>query len=226
MRHASNFIRSAAQDYRYTTNGDIPIEMLHEQQRLTTVLHDWRRCYTSVWTSVTNISDGDALLRVHYHTTKTMLYGCLHAHETIYDLYTEDFREIVRLAEDLNRNSDHVHRASFSAETRIVYPLYWTAKRCRDGKVRRAALAQLRRCSREGVWIPDAHFAVAQRVMEIEEAALNGCIPSCRDVMEWWRVHCVGLNVDKATRTVKMVYQRLLNGLDGEWNTDCETLSY
>ena len=226
MRHISHFIRSTADDYRYTNNECIPIEVIYQQQCLLDTLRSWLARYSYLWTAQPDVSENIALLQIHYHTATSMVQGCLYAEETIYDSHIDGFREIVRLSKRLNESSSSSTQPSFSAETRVVFPLFWVVKRCRDGQLRREALRELQSSSREGVWVPEIHSVVVQRVIEIEEEALKGRIPCSEDVLESWRVHCVGLSVDKERRTVRIAYQRLLNGPDGAWSTDEDTLTY
>jgi hypothetical protein len=59
---------------------------------------------------------------------------------------------------------------SFCFSPGIVSPLYVTISRCRDGGLRRKALALMQRCKRrEGLWDSDLAARLGQRVIEIEE---------------------------------------------------------
>ena len=227
MRHINHFIRSTADDYRYTNNEFIPIEVIYQQQCLLDMLRSWSAHYSYLWTAQPDASEHIGLLQIHYHTATSMAQGCLYAEESIYDSHIDGFREIVRLAKSLNESScSSSTQPGFSAEIRIVFPLFWVVKRCRDGLLRREALRQLQNSSREGVWVPEIYSVVVQRIIEIEEEALEGSIPGSEEVLESWRVHCVALTVNKEKRTVHMVYQRLLNGPDGEWNNEEDTMTY
>jgi hypothetical protein len=241
MAHMSHFKRTEANSFRYEIAGDIPLSILHTQQQLAIHFQRWWRKAEVHSTAVRPVHVARAtLLRVHYHTSWTILQCCLHAEETAYDSYTDLFLEVVRLATALNGSGTGTGTAPprriFSAEIGIVFPLYWTALRCRDGGLRRAAIEQLRACSREGVWIPEIQARVAERAIEIEEGLVPGSLrpgimaesllSSCADVVEFRRIHSVGLDVDKANRRVLMTYQRRLNGPDGEWDVGREWLSY
>ncbi|KAG9255348.1 uncharacterized protein F5Z01DRAFT_673299 [Emericellopsis atlantica] len=62
-------------------------------------------------------------------------------------------------------------RPSFSAEMGIVPPLFVVATKCREGILRRKAIALLRSSSRrEGMWDSGLAARVAQLVMDLEEA--------------------------------------------------------
>ncbi|KAM7185572.1 hypothetical protein V8F33_012315 [Rhypophila sp. PSN 637] len=133
---------------------------------------------------------------------------------------------------------------SFSPETGLVFPLFWTALRCRDGFLRRQALAQLTYYSfQEGVWIPGAQARVASRVIEIEEdlepwSVLEACadgfigshgrefLPKVHDIDERKRCHHIAWPTDRVTRTGDMVYSVLPQGVEGAWETRSENISY
>ncbi|KAK3321795.1 hypothetical protein B0H66DRAFT_552685 [Apodospora peruviana] len=269
MAHMSQFIYTT-KPYRHETAGNVPLSMLLEQQDLVAHFQRWwDRANTSL--DLTNIKTvipknpehrmRVALLRLHYHASWTMLQCCLHAEETAYDRYLESFRDIVRCARAaVLEDGGSYHplstkpaaappgSGSFSTDMGVVFPLYWTALRCRDGRLRREALALLRIYgAREGVWVPEIQTRVAARVIELEEGLDAGSLlpvlpgtmvqgevvapPSStplrmEDVYEFRRCHSVIHFTDRVGRKVRMVYQRRLNGLDGEWDVGTEWLSY
>ncbi|KAH8883784.1 hypothetical protein GQ53DRAFT_830244 [Thozetella sp. PMI_491] len=233
MRHIYHLVRS---DSKYCRRIDetagIPLEVVRTSQQLAESLKIWHTKNTSLRpSSETQVSDRTALVWIHYHTAVTILSGCIYAEETIYDSYLEAFREIVRLATLVSRPSGTSSETTFISETGVMFPLYWTAIKCRDGRLRRAAIYQMSIGSREGVWIPEIYTAVARRVVEIEETNLRGfkdggAFPSAGDIMENWRIHSVGLDLYKQKREARMVYQMLLGGLEGEWHVASEFVCY
>ena len=235
MMHMSYFKRTTANAFRYETAGDIPIEVLGHQNQLAYHFCRWWQNANTLLASATLENNPKAsLLQIHYHASWTMLQGCLHAEETIYDGLTGNFAEIVRLSTILEKATSKQTLRTFVADTGRVFPLYWTTLRCRDGYTRRAALHLLRACSQEGVWVPEIQARVAERVIEIEEGLPSSSagsetaslFPRCEDVLEFQRIHSVGLDVDMGRRAVRVTYHRRLNGLDGEWNLGQEWLSY
>ncbi|KAK1752590.1 RTA1 like protein-domain-containing protein [Echria macrotheca] len=232
MAHVSHFRRATATNYRYETPGDIPLDILHTQQQLIARLESWWCARNPLLHIHTTDSPPSAiLLRIHYYTILTMLHGALHAEETLYDQFYGLFVEVVQLAGRLLLGNNN-NGITFSAETGIIFPLYWAALRCRDGALRRAALGLLRRCSREGVWVSEVQACVVQRTIEIEEGLVKGTLGGgerelrCEDVPEFWRIHGEGVNVDREGRRVRIEYQRMLNGVDGGWNVDVEWVGY
>ncbi|KAL9624666.1 MAG: hypothetical protein Q9160_001020 [Pyrenula sp. 1 TL-2023] len=81
--------------------------------------------------------------------------------------YIEQFRCIVDHASLAIRQ-----QADFMFDNGLIGPLYFTAVKCRDPKVRRKALALLSKVSRrEGLWDRDVTYAVAKRAMDLEESS-------------------------------------------------------
>ena len=249
MAHVSHFKRTQANTLRYETGGDIPPEALHTQQQLAAHFQRWWQSIAAPLSAISPLVDPErftraTLLQIQYHAMWTMLKCCLNAEETDYDRYLDGFSELVRLVA-LLVETHHQWAIStstgtsrtFSPETGIVFPLYWTCLRCRDGQVRRTALDLLRKCSQEGVWIPEIHARVAERAIEVEEGRVfreslsledtDGLpFPGCADIYEFRRIHCVGLDVDESRQLVRLTYHRRLNGPDGGWNVDQEWLYY
>lgn len=239
MRHASYFIRTVTDNLHYLIGGDVPLEIYHQQQCLLDQAHQFGNDLTHLMGRLgpKNQPEDQAhssLLQIHHALVLGMLRGCLNAEETVYDSCTAAFETIVRLSTALNQQHAGMH--AFAMETGIIYPLYWTALRCRDGRLRREALHQVRLCSREGVWIPEIHACVAEYIVELEESIFFGfrsptvvrdqLLPVCADIPEFFRVHSVSVNVDKSARQVAVMHRRRLNGPDGEWNVTVERLSF
>ncbi|KAK3389365.1 hypothetical protein B0H63DRAFT_427814 [Podospora didyma] len=239
LAYLSRFKRTQANSFRYETAGDIPLPLLLAQQQLVAQFQHWW-CTNGGSLSAMATAPSATLLRIHYYTAWTMLQCCLDAEETAYDRYHNEFADIVCWANAWHVNSPQTTTLtrSFTADMGIVFPLYWTAIRCRDGKIRRAALFQLWHSDQEGVWIPKIHARVAERAIEIEEGLAPRSLRSAHvkgtarpflmeaDICEFRRIHCVGLDVDKSNQSVRMTYHRRLNGLDGEWDIDQEWLYY
>jgi hypothetical protein len=81
--------------------------------------------------------------------------------------------------------------------------------RCRDPIIRRRAISILRNCGRvEGVWDALLTSKMAQRVVDIEEAGLQG-VKSCEDIPEWARLSNVSPVFDSAERRAMLTYSRL-----------------
>jgi hypothetical protein len=240
------FQRTLADEYRYRTVGNVPLEVFAQQQALCSKYLEWEhkanhlrnQCVTDTGSDELSVKRRALLLGVHYSLLLTIALCCLNAEETAFDNQFERFDNIVRCATELLK---HHARANVSAQesslslgTWIIPALYWTVKKCRSGQLRRRAVELLRRCPREGVWIAEIQARVAERVIEIEEAFVstreasgsNSELSDWESIPEAFRIHSVDVTPDKENRLIMMTYQRRLNGLDGEWDITTEWLAY
>jgi hypothetical protein len=236
---AKRFQTLVADNYRYRWVGDIPMEVFGEQQDLLSKFSEWDNAFSSFLRDK-NSEQQLLLLQIHHKTAFTVLQCCLNAEETAYDLCHPQFRDIVDLSTSVNSRClskviQSTPQHSFSSlETGIIQPLCWTVMKCRDGLLRRRALAQLQICPQEGIWIAEIQARVAERVVEIEEL-VNIQTPMssqvrevklCSDIPEFLRIHGVDLTFHKPERRIRMTYERRLNGSDGEWDSATEWLSW
>ena len=142
----------------------------------------WNNAFKPLWTKLK--TTGQAT-RVPASLLKLQILGMSLAllvaginDEASFDEHTNDFLEVTNLAEYVLENSKSA-RHKFFLDTHVVLPLYVTAHKCRNSKIRRRAIALLmNHPRREGVW--DSLFSgkLAEWVMELEEAFLqNGKVP-------------------------------------------------
>jgi hypothetical protein len=242
MNLVYRFTRLTADEFRYRSIGGIPLIVIGEQQFLLSRLFRWGCAFDSYlynsWTVSASLSQQQrhqiSLLQIHHKVCTSVLSCSLHAEETAYDAFNSVFARIVSLAGTVNTSITSLETASgrlqqtldvsFSLETGIIQPLYWTAIKCRNGRTRRRAISLLRACPQEGVWVGAIQALAAERVIEIEEdGSLNGRmtsdgVKSSEDIPEWVRIHSVGMTLDRIGRTIEMAYQQRLNGSDGEWD--------
>lgn len=152
----------------------------------------------------------------HYSTTDEQM---------VWDNYTGEFDEIVKLAESIlatNLNGSETSsspsssreigttriKPSFSLKFVTVGPLYDVARRCRDPTIRRKAIDILRTFRRrEGIWDSDMAVAVLERVVDIEEDGADA-VQSCQDVPVWRRVFNVHPVFDKDDNKIVLRYER------------------
>jgi len=116
-------------------------------------------------------------------------------------------------------------RPAFALDTGIIFSLFWTAVKCRDGLIRRRAISLLEQSSQEGVWIGVIQAAIAKRVVEIEEEQPYEQNPEwdsvkvAADIREEVRVMNVGSDVDKVRRRARVVLKKRREewmGIEGE----------
>jgi hypothetical protein len=147
-------------------------------------------------TSVTDphFSSGSTLLRMFYVTGKIWISTCISPTEAAFDDQIHEFSTIVALASSLLSSPfsyigplpklSTKGRLSFTFEMGVIAPLYFTALKCRNRKLRSKAISLLSSCMprREGFWDADILVYISRRVVEIEEARLDECIrPSANE---------------------------------------------
>ncbi|KAE9369184.1 hypothetical protein N431DRAFT_546736 [Stipitochalara longipes BDJ] len=137
--------------------------------------------------------------------------------EGIWDEYTADFEEILRLSEAIigpetpsSGNSEEVKRV-LCLDAGIIMPLYFVATKCRIGAIRWKAIALLRRTERqEGLCNSVLTALVAERLVRIEEEQIVGGEIRTED-----RVRGVELSLKVEERKASLRYARLERGAFG-----------
>jgi hypothetical protein len=144
-------------------------------------------CFLAQNASVTDphFSSGSTLLRMFNVTGRIWISTCISPTEVAFDDQIQEFSIIVALASSLLSNPDSYigplpksstnGRVSFTFEMGVIAPLYFTALKCRDPKLRSKAISLLSSCvpRREGFWDADILVYITRRVAEIEEARLD-----------------------------------------------------
>lgn len=153
-----------------------------ERDALQARLHEWK---TRFWAllepaqySEGNMGDQIAVLTLQcfYVIVSTWLACSLAVDESAYDVYLPSFRRLVSISETVIEllHKSNLKEQPFSLEIGLIAPLYLTVRKCRDPKLRRAALDLIRRGRRqEGLWEAKQMAAILQRVVEIEESGLS-----------------------------------------------------
>jgi hypothetical protein len=109
------------------------------------------------------------LLRVYHQTVVILLETLFTQSQMIYDSYDRCFNDILTLAEQLIRNSQHMGRAIFF-DMGVMAPLFYVILKCRNLELRRRALSllELAPC-REGMWYRQDAVEYAKWKIGIEE---------------------------------------------------------
>lgn len=115
--------------------------------------------------------------------------------ETGWDAFLLQFHELITLGEVFLREQGY--SSTFSMTLGMIAPLYYAAHLCRDPALRRRAVCALSSCKRrEGVWDSSLAANVCQRIIEIEEGALDFTVTEASQIPEWARItyleFCVG----------------------------------
>jgi hypothetical protein len=126
--------------------------------------------------------------------------------EYLYDRYHSQFESIIDRVQSLTAATSsnqlgekHLSKLSFSFEMGFVCPLFVTATKCRDPKLRRKAIALLSALNRrEGVWDSSGAAKVAEKMMQIEEKGLMD-VQQADQIAEERRIHSLDawINIDQ-----------------------------
>ncbi len=151
------------------------------QQDLLSRLRHWHTLFV-VLTSGLKMTQANTctqnLLLIYYHTATIWVSTALSPEELAYDGHIAAFGTIVSLASAVITGAQRgppLH--SFSFETELIAPIYWTAQKCRHPLLRRAAVRLLMkdelRNRRENLWHANEAIAIALRTMEVEEESVE-----------------------------------------------------
>ena len=127
--------------------------------------------------------------------------------ECYWDQFFPEFRAIISLAKTLfrilPRDPFLAEKGEFSLDITIVPPLYIVCKLCRDGNLRREAIALMNLCPRrEGVWDSGMVAKVSTFLMEVEEEGMiDGYIPEYARA----RIQKVAVDIMNKTADVECV---------------------
>ncbi|CAM1502526.1 Fc.00g045100.m01.CDS01 [Cosmosporella sp. VM-42] len=165
------------------TNDAEWIKLQSEQHRLLGQLSRWDAAFTvlvSMSPQTPSLINAQNLLRIYHQASLIWISTALQPYELAYDAHLPAFASIISLASAVISNTSHhsSKAAAFSFETELVAPVYWVATKCRHPMLRRAALRLLSREKvkgrRENLWHTPATIAIAARVIELEEAGVEG----------------------------------------------------
>lgn len=115
-------------------------------------------------------------LRVTHYSTVVCLSGAADARQTPYDAHLDSFKEVIRHVKVVidSQDTTNSHAAHFTFDISIIPPLFYVATRCRCPNTRREAVSLLaRKPPREGLWDPEQHVVVLNRVIEMEEREVD-----------------------------------------------------
>ena len=176
-----------------------------------------------------------ALLWLSFHTTRIKLAVSYSENECLYDDQLPQFKKIVEQAEVYRRYTVGIlpspwHTSSeadggaekmrkirpkkrdLNIQMGVNYPLYFTALKCRYKPLRQQALALLQGACIESVWDGQMLARIAEYVINVEETPTYfrevQQVEDSFGVPEGNRIHCLSLNIDKASKRIWLQYNR------------------
>ncbi|KAB8211895.1 hypothetical protein BDV34DRAFT_184429 [Aspergillus parasiticus] len=224
--------RRAAAPYRYKQPDSIPLELLAEAQLLLERLEQWNSTFRYSYSCQKAQGDPQmtpqvCLLLIQYHMAVITASTCFYAEEMIYDRFLSNFNHMIQLAKKLVswwHSRPAGSTLGVPVNMGVVQPLYMIATKCRVTSLRQNAIDMLASMPNDkGVWEGPVVASVARRAKDIEELGLNVKIDG---VPEFRRIHAIGFDVTQEARRVDVEFRTRPNGMDGEWDSWKECLSY
>ncbi|KAI9735177.1 MAG: hypothetical protein M1834_001767 [Cirrosporium novae-zelandiae] len=173
--------RTMAFGLRYKNPDEIPIHVRTRQAQLQESFRQWSQMLDELLEDRKHKLDvrsikGAMLLKMQHRVSYMNLVWCLARSEGVTAKYFENlFEEIVSYGETLLKTADddEVPQSIFKAYTGVVYPLYFSAQRCRNPSIRRRAVGALARSTREGTWNGPLLAKIVAKCIEIEEEGIE-----------------------------------------------------
>jgi len=169
-----------ADPYRLgTVSTPVPQSLTAEQQLLSSDLDSYALAATKVWKTQRIEDLCSLLLKIRWHVCKIWVSMCFAPDERIYDEHIGTFKRIVDLAARARESPglDMMRRAKFTFQMGFCPLLHFVVMKCRNLRLRLAALAlqaQLS-CSQEVLWDVAITNAIGRRMIEIEHAIELNC---------------------------------------------------
>ncbi|KAJ5665737.1 C6 zinc finger domain protein [Penicillium maclennaniae] len=156
----------------------IPQDFRTQQAKFLAKLKSWHKSFTKLMTALRSVPLSSqqigigSLLFAHHEVIYIILCTTLTTSQTITDEYIPNFQTIVdesALAFTATARPDGT-QPPFTFEMSVVNPLWFTCLRCREPRIRRKALALLRRAPLvQGFYKTKSAISFSERVMALEE---------------------------------------------------------
>lgn len=230
-----HFIRTVANKYRFHIIGSMPLEAIEESQRIERELIALDKLlgkFERKSRLLSNIQQQTALnlLITRTKTMRMLVTASAYTEESIYDAFTADFADILRICKQIRSiEMENEIISSVLLDEGLMYPLFITACGCRDSRIRRAALQELKGLSvSRKAWYVSLITRLAERCIQLEEQYVSQEIYGCHQLPEWCRIHSAEMKniTSTAVNGAVVVLRRRLNGMDGEWSILEEYISW
>lgn len=210
---AYQLIKSDNGMYRYWNVADVPMDWQSHIREALQTFQGWHDKLEEFFeASELNLQPAEAKgllgLRLQVKVAIIMLKTSTNSGpESTFDQFRDEFEGMILAVERVTQSLALIdagplekESTPFTMELGIVYPLFFIASKCRESRLRRRAIAQLRKAGKEGVWEGPIMAVVAKRMMQVEERGLI----SGQRVPERNRIHKVQKLVDYDGRQVRV----------------------
>jgi len=188
-------------------------------------LHAWKDTLDHFLLTVPpspRLTEAATILQIQQIVCLTWLHRSLVPEECAADADMPLYERAVSLAETLaSTSADNAQPSTFLFDMETVSPLYLVAIKCRHPGIRRRAIAVLRRSvRREGLWDSGKAAAIAERIVELEEAELETLDGS---VLPREEVRIANAHIDSGPGLNpsghKVTFYTMPEGVRGKWHT-------
>lgn len=207
-----DFLQTYATQWKYAYPESPPPEVASLRQTILSDLSTWLSNFHALLESRSghlppNPKDirSSYTLRMQYLAASIRLSTCFDPEESAYDNHIPKFKEIVELGSFVlkpllppNITTTQRPQFSFTVDLGLIYPLYFTAFKCRDLPIRRAAIQLLKVAGREGPWDGSRMAMISEKIVEVEELgkAVLGIVGDGEVVPESARIHGAVFGID------------------------------
>ena len=208
-------------------NHSISLAEYAQHAEILNSLHTWKDTLDHFLLSLSvpspRLTEAATILQIQQIVTLTWLNRSLVPEECVADADFPLYERAVSLAETLHSTAEYSAQPStFLFDMETVSPLYLIAIKCRHPIVRRRAIAVLRRTvRREGLWDSGKAAAIAERIVEIEEAELGGVLDG--SVLPREEVRVANAHIDSGPGLNpsghKVTFFTMPEGVRGKWYT-------
>ncbi|KAE8393572.1 hypothetical protein BDV23DRAFT_180627 [Aspergillus alliaceus] len=154
-------------------------ELIHQQVTLLATLRSWHTRFTGLMETLRTKGDispqqaGTSAILFTYHEVLSIIVAtCVSSLEIMTDAYLPNFQNIVEqcnVALDTSVRSDGT-QPPFTFATSVLFPLWFTSLRCREPRIRRAAIALMYRAPQvQGFYKCTTAASFAENIMTLEE---------------------------------------------------------
>ena len=230
-----SLIRTTIEEYRFRKDRDIPVDVVAKVANVKDSLDIWNKRFEKYLDRPSSkFSRQEQLainiLLINHRVSMIEAATCTHAEQAIFDQFDAEFDEVVTLAAVIIRARDTVapRALEFSLDMGVIYPLYWTAVKCREPWTRQRAMTLLRSTTlQEGVWNAAAQASIAEVAIAREQQCSTGESSAAQRPLELARVHNVGTNIlDPVKRVAEVSLTQRLDGLHAPWYNHVEWVTW
>lgn len=231
-------VKSDLSMFRYWAKADVPVAWVEKRDRALETFQGWLDVLEkSIPSDAVTLRNHGILasksilgLTLQIKVAMIMLRTCIDCGpETTYDRFRPEFEEMIKRVENLTHILDLKEGAPldretvpFSMELGVIHPLFFAAWKCRDKKLRRRAMTELRKCGKEGIWEGPIMAVVAERIAEMEEVGLR----DGDDVPEAVRIHDLRKTVEYDERVIMVEFKVAQNSSLKEWRTIRQRIAF